>query len=85
MRIVLKSHNLIFLHSNVNITYFYVIFKFSEDSACIGRVYVQDADDWDSGDKSYAWLQEAHPYFSLNENNGELNISSRIMEGRYSF
>ncbi|XP_064115232.1 putative neural-cadherin 2 [Macrobrachium nipponense] len=49
----------------------------------LGRVYVDDPDDWDVKDKSFHWLGQAHPLFSLNTEDGTIFASSQVREGRY--
>nr|XP_027239505.1 neural-cadherin-like [Penaeus vannamei] len=49
----------------------------------LGRVYVEDPDDWDVGDKSFAWLSAPQPPFILNSNTGNIFVSSQVREGRY--
>ncbi|XP_066955765.1 LOW QUALITY PROTEIN: putative neural-cadherin 2 [Macrobrachium rosenbergii] len=49
----------------------------------LGRVYVDDPDDWDVKDKSYHWLGQPHPLFSLNTEDGTIIASSQVREGRY--
>ncbi|XP_069945615.1 putative neural-cadherin 2 isoform X3 [Cherax quadricarinatus] len=51
--------------------------------APLGRVYVDDADDWDLGDKSFQWAGPPHPLFFLNTSDGAVFASSLITEGRY--
>ncbi|XP_050703572.1 neural-cadherin-like [Eriocheir sinensis] len=50
--------------------------------APLGRVYVEDPDDWDAADKSYAWDGPAHPLFSLHPRHGTVFASSVVREGR---
>ncbi len=40
----------------------------------IGRVNVNDADDWDLPDKKFYWVNEPHPYFSLDQDTGMLTM-----------
>ncbi|KAG7163819.1 Neural-cadherin-like 11, partial [Homarus americanus] len=51
--------------------------------APLGRVYVQDPDDWDLGDKSFQWAGPPNPLFSLNTSDGTVFASSLVREGRY--
>ncbi|XP_047498494.1 neural-cadherin-like [Penaeus chinensis] len=51
--------------------------------APLGRVYVDDPDDWDVGDKTWAWLGSPHPLFGLSPETGDLFASSHVREGRY--
>ncbi|XP_045138941.1 putative neural-cadherin 2 isoform X2 [Portunus trituberculatus] len=52
--------------------------------APLGRVYVDDPDDWDTEDKSYAWDGPSHHLFSLHPRQGTIFASSVVREGRYS-
>ncbi|GMT28644.1 hypothetical protein PFISCL1PPCAC_19941 [Pristionchus fissidentatus] len=47
----------------------------------IGRVYVEDLDDWDLGDKMFTWKNEA-PGFEVSTN-GELTMGAEMGAGRY--
>ena len=54
----------------------------------IGRVHVEDKDDWDLEDKSFAWTdgpEPPSPFFSLNEQTGMLTMKRGAHEGRYDF
>ncbi|XP_069978400.1 LOW QUALITY PROTEIN: neural-cadherin, partial [Penaeus vannamei] len=51
--------------------------------ASLGRVYVDDPDDWDLDDKSFAWAGSPHPLFSLNTSTGDIYASPLLREGRY--
>lgn len=46
----------------------------------IGRVHVEDADDWDLPDKSFRWQNTPHPNFELAHNNGTI-IMKNVTEG----
>ncbi|XP_045130452.1 putative neural-cadherin 2 isoform X1 [Portunus trituberculatus] len=48
----------------------------------LGRVYVQDPDDWDAVDKTYAW-RDSKAGFSLDTSSGHLSMSPSIQDGRY--
>ncbi|XP_063588745.1 neural-cadherin-like [Penaeus indicus] len=51
--------------------------------APLGRVYVDDPDDWDVRDKMFEWVGAPHPLFTLNRNTGDIFASSQVREGRY--
>ncbi|XP_068213121.1 putative neural-cadherin 2 [Palaemon carinicauda] len=51
--------------------------------APLGRVYVEDPDDWDIEDKTFHWMGQPHPLFSLNAHDGTILASSQVREGRY--
>ncbi|OQR68970.1 neural-cadherin-like [Tropilaelaps mercedesae] len=49
------------------------ILRGSKGMIAMGRVHVEDADDWDSVDKSYFWENNvAHPNFNLDQSTGEI-------------
>lgn len=50
----------------------------------IGRVHVEDLDDWDIQDKRYSWEDKnaAHPNFALDPNNGTIYMKN-VTEGSY--
>nr|XP_053646348.1 neural-cadherin-like [Cherax quadricarinatus] len=51
----------------------------------LGRVYVDDPDDWDAGDKRWSWREgHQHPLFMLDHNTGQLAMSAHATDGRYS-
>ncbi|XP_068245433.1 putative neural-cadherin 2 [Palaemon carinicauda] len=49
----------------------------------IGRVYVNDPDDWDLEDKTFSWAGSPHPLFALNTETGSIYASMHVREGRY--
>uniref|UniRef100_A0A8D8QW96 DE-cadherin n=2 Tax=Cacopsylla melanoneura TaxID=428564 RepID=A0A8D8QW96_9HEMI len=49
----------------------------------VGRVYVQDPDDWDLPDKVFKWRAGAHRYFDLNSANGMITMRNGTHEGSY--
>ncbi|KAG7168236.1 Neural-cadherin-like 10, partial [Homarus americanus] len=51
--------------------------------APLGRVYVEDPDDWDLADKTFSWQGSPHPVFSLNTQTGDIFASSQVRAGRY--
>ncbi|KAK3849099.1 hypothetical protein Pcinc_044133, partial [Petrolisthes cinctipes] len=51
--------------------------------APLGRVYVEDPDDWDVVDKTFSWVGSPHPLFSLSPSDGTIYASSQLREGRY--
>ncbi|XP_050723500.1 putative neural-cadherin 2 isoform X2 [Eriocheir sinensis] len=48
----------------------------------LGRVYVQDPDDWDSAAKTYAW-RDPQAGFSLDTASGHLTMAPSTPDGRY--
>ncbi|KAK8371878.1 hypothetical protein O3P69_010115, partial [Scylla paramamosain] len=50
--------------------------------APLGRVFVQDPDDWDLADKYFEWVGPPHPLFTLRPSDGTLFASSQVREGR---
>ncbi|XP_076032740.1 neural-cadherin-like isoform X2 [Oratosquilla oratoria] len=49
----------------------------------MGRVFVEDPDDWDIGDKTFHWLGPPHQLFALDTNTGIIYANSHIREGSY--
>lgn len=64
------------------ISVLYVSNQGSAAKASLGRVYVDDPDDWDVADKSFAWKSSPHPLFTLNTDTGQLFSSGHVREGR---
>ncbi|ROT84262.1 Neural-cadherin [Penaeus vannamei] len=50
--------------------------------APLGRIYVDDPDDWDIGDKAFEWVGAPHPLFSISHDSGAIFASSQVREGR---
>ena len=50
--------------------------------APLGRVFVEDPDDWDLADKEFEWAGAPHPLFTLRPHDGTLFASSQVREGR---
>ncbi|EGT50929.1 hypothetical protein CAEBREN_30886, partial [Caenorhabditis brenneri] len=48
----------------------------------IGRVYVDDADDWDLGDKTFSW-KESRPGFELSDK-GDITMAAEMAAGTYT-
>ena len=48
----------------------------------LGRVFVDDPDDWDVSDKSFDWSGSRNPYFHLDQSSGVIQASSEIRQGR---
>ncbi|RWS06307.1 Pt1-cadherin-like protein [Dinothrombium tinctorium] len=61
-----------------------LVYSFKGESLTtpIGRVYVNDADDWDLNDKTFFWQSNQHPNFELKRDTGEITMKSPI-EGEY--
>ncbi|XP_071513117.1 putative neural-cadherin 2 [Panulirus ornatus] len=49
----------------------------------LGRVYVEDPDDWDLQDKTFAWAGPPHPHFTLQPSTGDIFASTQLRDGRY--
>ena len=50
----------------------------------VGRVFVEDPDDWDLPDKTFFWRDGPHSSFSLDENTGMITMLYGTQEGTYS-
>jgi hypothetical protein len=49
----------------------------------IGRVFVEDPDDWDLPDKTFFWAANKHDDFSLDENTGMITMLEGTRDGSY--
>lgn len=52
-------------------------------STKIGRINVDDMDDWDLNDKSFFWRFKRHPNFLLDEATGMITMLNGTRGGRY--
>lgn len=50
----------------------------------IGRVYVEDPDDWDLPDKHFYWATESNSQFRLNQETGEITLLEDTKNGTYN-
>lgn len=59
-------------------------YKGEAPSTEIGRVFVDDPDDWDLPDKTFFWNEgDSNPHFSLDENTGMITMLQGTREGDY--
>ncbi|EAA14580.4 AGAP009717-PA, partial [Anopheles gambiae str. PEST] len=49
----------------------------------IGRVFVNDLDDWDTSDKLFYWDEAENPRFKLDDTSGMVTMRHGAREGRY--
>ena len=49
----------------------------------VGRVYVDDPDDWDLPDKTFRWSGDAPRNFRLDSNTGDITILQGTANGTY--
>lgn len=48
----------------------------------LGRVYVEDPDDWDAGHKTWEWRRRVpHPLFTLDSRDGHLSLAPHASDG----
>lgn len=53
-------------------------------STKIGRVFVDDADDWDLNDKQFNWKDDINPeHFLIEQNTGDITMLERTPAGEY--
>ena len=59
-------------------------FKGQAPDTEIGRVYVDDPDDWDLGDKTFTWKDGMkHQFFDLNSDNGMITMFEGTPDAEY--
>ncbi|GJQ67761.1 hypothetical protein Trydic_g21076 [Trypoxylus dichotomus] len=58
-------------------------FEGSAPDVQIGRVFVEDLDDWDLPDKVFQWATGPHEFFNLNSDNGTLTMLHRTPANEY--
>lgn len=73
----------IYLNQNVHIIPFLFLQDAKGGDIIIGRVYVDDPDDWDLPDKEFHWRDETSPYFTL-FSNGSLEMRKGTLAGNYT-
>lgn len=66
-----------------DLTLFFCKFQGEAPDTEIGRVYVEDPDDWDLPDKTFTWLNNQHPSFSLDSNTGMITMNYGTSNGSY--
>lgn len=49
----------------------------------VGRVFVNDLDDWDLNDKRFYWSDQENPRFKLDEETGMITMRRGAREGKY--
>ncbi|CAL4064812.1 unnamed protein product, partial [Meganyctiphanes norvegica] len=49
----------------------------------LGRIWVNDPDDWDAHDKQFQWAREPNPLFSLNNETGFIKANQNLPNGRH--
>jgi len=49
----------------------------------IGRVFVDDPDDWDITDKMFSWMDEEHKNFALDQQTGMITMQQGTSDGFY--
>jgi len=61
------------------------VYKYKESNLFpIGRVFVNDLDDWDLPDKSFKWDGQSHSDFVLNYADGIISMRPSISEGNHT-
>jgi len=67
-----------------NYFFFYGNLQGESPDTEIGRVYVEDPDDWDLPDKQFFWTNsQQHPFFKLNVGTGMITMLSGTPDGNY--
>ena len=62
------------------------VYKYKQNATfTIGRVYVNDPDDWDLPDKVFRWENEREPsHFKLDPDSGSIMMKDSTPSGEYS-
>lgn len=76
----------IIICKNSHTLFFYKKFQYFSGMApntTIGRVHVNDLDDWDLGDKTFFWRSTHHPNFDLDRDTGMITMLNGTRGGQY--
>ncbi|KAG1685476.1 Neural-cadherin [Nymphon striatum] len=58
-------------------------YKGMAPNTSVGRVHVNDLDDWDLGDKTFFWRSTHHPNFDLDRDTGMITMLNGTRGGQY--